>query len=230
MLINNEFIYLPIPKNASTSITYSILHWGIKVDFGEDDLNEIMYSQINDRYFKHYHMPYYMYRNIFPNKKMIGIKRPSIDRFISALQYLIYRAEFQNIKLKYDFQNMNEQQIIDIFSNIFYEIEKLGIMNESNKDEFIKNAKKINKKYVSDDENFNTMCIDNFRSQYFWGLNHCDKIIDIKNISEFTDIIKQIKPSFNLIKNNSSKHINLKIEKTENLINFVHNVIDLKYM
>ena len=74
------------------------------------------------------------------------------------------------------------------------------------------------------------MYIDNFRSQYFWGLNHCDTIIDIKNISEFVNIIKEIKPSFNLIKNNKSNHINLKIEKTENLLNFVQNIIDSKYI
>jgi hypothetical protein len=231
MLINDTFIYLPIPKNASTSIIYSILHWKIKVDFGDKNLNELMFSQIDtNNNFEHFHNTHSFYKKIFPNKKTIGIKRPSADRFISALQYLIIRCKIENVSLKYDFQNMNEEEIIDIFSNIFYELDKIGIPNELNRDEFIFNAKKINKKYISDDINFNRMYIDNFRSQYFWGLNDCDRIINIENILEFVNIIKEIKPSFNLIKNNKSNHINLKIEKTENLLNFVHNIIDSKYI
>ena len=47
MLINNDFVFLPIPKNASTSIVYSIMQWGIKVDFGNEKINKEMIDQIN---------------------------------------------------------------------------------------------------------------------------------------------------------------------------------------
>mgnify|MGYP000052667356 CR=1 FL=1 len=46
MLIENQFIYIPIPKNASSSIIYSILQWRLKVDFGDETLNKIIEGTI----------------------------------------------------------------------------------------------------------------------------------------------------------------------------------------
>ena len=66
------------------------------------------------------------------------------------------------------------------------------------------------------------MYLNNFRSQYFWGLNKCDTIINMSELNEFTNIIKKIKPNFNLIKMNKSNDISLKITKSEEIINFVN--------
>jgi hypothetical protein len=73
------------------------------------------------------------------------------------------------------------------------------------------------------------MYLYNFISQYFWGLNDCDIIIDIENLNEFESHIKKFKRAFNLIKSNRSDKVNLKIKKTEKLNIFVNNNIDLKW-
>jgi hypothetical protein len=235
MLIENQFVYLPIPKNASTSIMYSILHWKFKVDFGDNTLNKIIYDQIDSNQpFAHYHNTYEYYKNIFPNKKTIAIYRPSEDRFISALKYMILMCKQTNVELKYNFEKLNENEIIEVFSKIFYELDNITeptVNNNVNLIEYDGLIKNIIKQNITDDYlNFNKMHLNNFRSQYFWGLNKCDTIINMSELNQFTNIIKKIKPNFNLIKMNNSNDISLKITKSEQIINFVNKHIDYKWL
>lgn len=233
MLIENQFVYLPIPKNASTSIMYSILHWRFKVDFGDTMLNKLMYDQMDsNKPFAHYHNTYEYYKNIFPDKKTIGIYRPSEDRFISALKYMVLMCKESGVELKYNFEKLNENEIIEIFSKIFFELDatKEPINNVELK-QYDKDIHNIIKRNITDDYlNFNKMHLNNFRSQYFWGLNKCDTIINMSELNEFTNIIKKIKPNFNLIKMNKSNDISLKITKSEEIINFVNKHIDYKWL
>jgi hypothetical protein len=233
MLIENQFVYLPIPKNASTSIMYSILHWRFKVDFGDTMLNKLMYDQMDsNKPFAHYHNTYEYYKNIFPDKKTIGIYRPSEDRFISALKYMVLMCKETGVELKYNFEKLNEVEIIEIFSKIFFELDatKEPINNVELK-QYDKDIHNIIKRNITDDYlNFNKMHLNNFRSQYFWGLNKCDTIINMSELNEFTNIIKKIKPNFNLIKMNKSNDISLKITKSEEIINFVNKHIDYKWL
>ena len=235
MLIENQFVYLPIPKNASTSIINSILYWRFKVDFGNTKLNKFMYDQIDsNKPLLHTHNTYEYYKNIFPDKKTIGIHRPSEDRFISALKYMILMCKEEGVELKYNFEKLNENEIIEIFSKIFYELESINeptINNNINLIEYDRLIKNVIKQNITDDYlNFNKMYLNNFRSQYFWGLNKCDTIINMSELNEFTDIIKKIKPNFNLIKMNKSNDISLKIDKSDKIIDFVNKTIDYKWL
>jgi hypothetical protein len=231
MLINNDFVFLPIPKNASTSIVYSVIKWGIDVDFGLVHLNKTMLNQFkNYSEFWHPHYTIDFFKDKFPNKRIIGIKRDSTDRFISALKYMIINCKIENVNLKYDFKNLSEDSIIEIFSNLLFELNNVLFTSTNNKVDnklFQYKIKSIIKKYLSDEiDDFNGMYLLNFASQYFWGLHECDVIIDIKNLNEFESIIKTIKPTFNLIKTNKSDEIHLKINKSNNIVDFVNNNID----
>jgi hypothetical protein len=235
MLINKDFVFLPIPKNASTSIVYSVMKWGIDVDFGSVHINKVMSNQVkSDSEFWHPHYVIDFLKKKFPNKEIIGIKRNSTDRFISALKYMIIRCKKENINLKYDFETLSENNIIEIFSNLFLELNSFLNPIQYNEMEaklLDSNIKNIIKKYLSDDYmNFNSMYLLNFTSQYFWGLNNCDIIIDIKNLNEFESHIKKFKSTFNLIKSNTSDKVDLKITKTEKLNIFVNNSIDSKWV
>jgi hypothetical protein len=225
MLINNDFVFLPIPKNASTSIVYSVMKWGIDVDFGSTHLNKIMLSEFkNDSEFWHPHYSIDFLKDKFKNKKIIGIERNSTDRFISALKYMINRCRLENVNLKYDFENLFEDNVIQIFTEIFIELNNCILPKDPKK------LENIIERYLSDDYlKFNKMYLLNFTSQYFWGLNDCDIIIDIKNLNEFESHIKKFKSAFNLIKSNTGDKVNLKITKTEKLNIFVNNSIDSKW-
>jgi hypothetical protein len=229
MLINNDFVFLPIPKNASSSVVYSVMKWGIDVDFGSVHMNKMMLSQLNKyNEFSHPHYTVDFLKKNFPNKKIIGIKRNSTDRFISALKYMIIRCKAENVNLKYDFENLSEDDIIQIFTNIFTEYNKYNGIKYNG---IPQNLENIVKKYLSDDYlKFNKSYLHVFASQYDWGLNDCDIIIDIENLNELESHIKKFKSAFNLIKGNTGDEVNLKIKKTEKLNIFVNNNIDYKWV
>jgi hypothetical protein len=233
MLINNEYVFLPIPKNASTSVLYSIIKWKIPFDFGSESYNKWMESESNSfTNFNHQHFLINFYKEKFPQKKIIGIKRDASSRFISALKYMIYQVKLNNVNIKYDFENLSEDEIIEIFSNIFFELNKLTFYSANETHPHYNPVfKDITKKYISNDTNFNLIWLLNFTSQYYWGLNECDIIFDIKNLNEFELLIKKIKPNFNLIKTNSANDIIfLNVNKSEKLIHFVNNFIDYKWL
>ena len=235
MLINNDFVYLPIAKNASTSIVYSLMQWGIKVDFGNEEINKEMINLVNKNIgFAHYHTTYNHIINIFPDKKIVGIKRPSADRFLSSLKFMIKECRENNIELKYNFEKLNESEIIEIFTKIFYELSfvKDNPILFANGLKLYKNRinKIINENITTDYLNFDYSHINNLHSQYAWGLNKCDTIIDISELNQFTDMIKKIKPNFNLIKMNETTNIILNIEKSDKIIEFVDKVIDYKWL
>ena len=231
MLINNDFVFLPIPKNASTSIVYSVMQWGIKVDFGNEKINKEMIDQINsNKQFIHYHTTYDYIKNTFPNKKIIGIRRPSVDRFISALKYMILMCKQNNIVLKYDFEKLNESEIIEIFTKIFNKFYVATMPNLYDKIELKQYDNKLNvviKENITNDYlNFDKGLLQNFHSQYLWGLNKCDIILDISELNELTTMIKKIKPNFNLIKINETAGLILNIKKSDKLVEFVDKIID----
>ena len=234
MLINNDFVFLPIPKNASTSIVYSVMQWGIEVDFGNEEMNTKMLQQINsNQSFYHYHITYNYIKNVFPNKKIVGIRRPSADRFISSLKHMILMCRHTNIELKFDFEKLNESEIIEIFTKIINQlhIEKIPIMTKHKFKGYSDNVYKIIKENITENYlNFDIGLLSNFYSQYAWRLNECDIILDISELNKFTDIIKKIKPNFNLIKMNDTGNIRLNIEKSDKIIEFVDKVIDYKWL
>ena len=214
MLINNDFVFLPIPKNASTSIVYSVMQWGIEVDFGNEEMNTKMLQQINsNQSFYHYHITYNYIKNVFPN--------------------MILMCRHNNVELKYDFEKLNESGIIEIFTKIINQlhIEKIPIMTKHKFKGYSDNVYKIIKENITENYlNFDIGLLSNFYSQYAWRLNECDIILDISELNKFTDIIKKIKPNFNLIKMNDTDNIRLNIEKSDKIIEFVDKVIDYKWL
>jgi hypothetical protein len=147
---------------------------------------------------------------------------------------MILMCKKEGVELKYNFEKLNENEIIEIFSKIFYELDGIiepTINNNINFIEYDRLIKNVIKENITDDYlNFNKMYLNNFRSQYFWGLNKCDTIINMSELNEFTNIIKKIKPNFNLIKYNKSNDVSLKITKSEEIINFVNKHIDYKWL
>jgi hypothetical protein len=234
MLINNDFVYLPIPKNASTSIMYSLLQWRIKFDSGNEEINKQMIEEISKTEFTHYHTTYDYLINKFPNKKAVGIRRPSVDRFFSSLKYMIQECRRNNVELKYNFEKLKESEVIEIFTKIFYDLpysKDRPIVFENELKQYNNQINNIIKENITTDySNFDYNLVNNFHSQYYWGLNKCDTIIDMSELHKFTDMIKNIKPNFNLIKMNDTDDMKLNIERSDKIIEFVDKVIDYKWL
>jgi hypothetical protein len=235
MLVDNKFVILLTPRNASTSLYASIHSWRIPIDFGSTFLNEYHNDRLLKKVdFAHKHSPFFILKSRFPNKPIYAIKRNSTDRFVSCLNYLIFASKATNFDLKYDYENMSEDEIITIFTDIIGELNRLTIDGEIKYD-IINDTKNIVKKYINEDYVNFPKIIGFFQSQFAWGVNKCDYVIDIENIKEIETLIrKEIKPNFNLIKANESKlfDFNLKLIKnrTSKLDDFVFNVIDKPFI
>jgi hypothetical protein len=248
MLINNQFVFLPIPRSASTSVYVSTKTWEIPIDFGIKKTNQIFKNNLIENYdATHYHYDYLILKTAFPNKPFVGIKRDSTDRFISSVYYLLDFFYKNNFELDYDFKNFNTNDFISFFKEFYLEFNEFIIKNKSfgnikKRVQFIdKYFYKVNKKNknIKLDININDNNTDEISasflcvllSQYYYGLQYCDEIIEIKNIKILEDKIKLIKPNFNLIKiNEKSKNLKLNLEKTIELEEFVYEYIDKPFL
>lgn len=244
MLINNEFVFLPIPRNASTSIYVSIKTWGIPINFGIKETNEKLKNNLIDNYdTMHNHYDYTLLKTIFPNRPFVGIERNSTDRFVSAAYYLINFLYINNFDLKHDYLNFNTDDFISFFTEFFIEYNEFVKIHKLYGN--IEGSNSFGKKYFYNDLPFekskkypdyninelfcNFLCVA--LSQYYYGLQYCDEIINIKNIKIIEDKIKIFKPNFNLIKvNEKNKFFKLNLEKTDKLEEFVYEYIDKPFL
>jgi hypothetical protein len=225
MLINNEFVFLPIPRNASTSIYKSLNVWNIPIDFGPERANiELKNNSQN----KHYHFSYSELINFFPNKPFIAIYREPTDRFISAIYYFFDNIfNEKSLQLKYNFLKFNTEDFIYFFKDFMIELN-----NYTKEKKIISVNPFFNKYFINSEFDINQHIklksfMGVFLSQYYYGIEHCDEIIPMENIKILEQKIQIIKPNFNFIKiNEKNLKLNLNIKKTEKLQEFVYEFID----
>jgi hypothetical protein len=229
MLINNQFVFLPIPRNATTSMYRSLRAWNIPIDFGPKNVNiELKDNLITNHDTKHYHFNYNQLTEFFPEKKFISLYREPSDRFISGIYHFFYKIlNDTSLKLKYNFLKFNTDDYIELFKDLMMDMNEYMKMGNFLKFNPFFNKYFINNKF--DDNEFiklkSSMCV--FLSQYYYGIQYCDEIIPIENIKILEEKIKIIKPNFNLIKvNEKNLNLNLNIKKTDALIEFVNEYID----
>lgn len=237
MLVENKFVFVKIPKNASTSVQNSFFLHNIKVEQADtlyDKINELNRDIIKNglkNSTRNYHQHITELYNKFPKEKYeyIGIKRDSTDRFISAFNYILYKIKYENYKSKVDFFKFNENDLIEYFTTV---LQRIGTVIG-----FDENLYGVVKEFFCDDEEEIKrattwpMLIKNFQSQYFWGINEVDYVFDFNNLQVFEKFItKSLNKEFYLVHHNSSKLINSKIKKTDKLEEFVYKYIDSPFL
>lgn len=236
MLIDNKFVFVKIPKNASTSVQNSLFFNDIKVEQKDDEIDAINISnreKIRSGQFydvSNYHQHISVLYGLFPKEKYpyIGIKRDSTERFISAFKHVLLKAERGTHHPKVDFSKFEENDIIEYFKPVMQKISTTIGIND--------NHFEIVKEYFCDDENEieNSswmMLVKNFQSQYFWGINECDFIFDFNNLGEFENFLSvNLKKNFKLLHQNSTQELQTGIKKTDKLDEFVYNYIDSPFL
>ena len=243
MLVENKFVFVKIPKNASTSVQNSFFLHNIKVDQGDAEINkrnELNIDRVKNRLenstgdIANYHQHIIELYDKFPKEKYqyIGIKRDSTDRFISAFKYILYKIKYKNYKSKVDFFKFNENDLIEYFTPIFQN----HPYKNSNHMEYDENIHNIVREFFCEDDEFVKksswiMLVKNFQSQYFWGVNELDYIFDFNNLHIFEEFIsKSLNKEFYLVHDNSSKSIDSKIKKTDKIEEFVYKFIDSPFL
>ncbi len=233
MLINNEFVFLPVPRNATSSIYRSVRNWNIPIDFGPEHINiELKNNLLANNNNKHYHLTYSELIKFFPNKPFITIYRDPSDRFISAVYYFFDNIfNEKSLQLKYNFLKFNTEGFINFFKDFIIDLNN-----------YVKEKKNVsvnpffNKYFINSEFDINQYIklksrMGVFLSQYYYGIQYCDKMIPIENIKILEQKIQIIKPNFNLIKiNEKNLKLNLNIKKTERLQEFVYEFIDKPFL
>ena len=125
ILIENELIYLAIPKTGCISITNAIIKSNLnyelapllknkynelKKDFNGEDPKFIINT---------FHYRLDQLKTEFGNKKTISIKRNHLDKFISGINYCYRWFERRNLKPKIGLNELDNEYIYKLIDNEF---------------------------------------------------------------------------------------------------------------
>jgi hypothetical protein len=183
LLINNELIWVSVPRCASHSIENSFYNSNLKI---EHHNNTFKYLVPGDIGFKHEHVNLHDLNNRWLNKKTIRIKRDWMERWVSALEHLWFTIEknngtpiipYKEIDNNFIYRTFTKKFGNELYSEggqykIFYYLIKDFVLTES-----FKLGTKTGLLW----------------SQKYWlsGEKKCDFEFDIYELDKFADFIKK---------------------------------------
>ena len=220
MLVDKKFIFISLPRCASTSFMITCLKNKIPIEhFNSNYDNQLI--RINEWEKKsneeladsliHPHEPLYKLQEKFGVKnKIISIRRNKYYRFLSLWKHII--DELHRIK-KFD--------IADIFSklttnDIFHKTTSNDIYNSENRHKVIDDF--LTRLRISKEESYTKNMLDILFTPVVELTNNDPNIIwfDIDNLVELENwVSKELNVDFKMEKINSSKHFNSVIEINE---------------
>jgi hypothetical protein len=125
ILIENELIYLAIPKTGCISITNAIIKSNLNYELApalkkEHKKNEEKMS-VEDSEFviRTFHYRLDQLKHQFGNKKTISIKRNHLDKFLSTLNYCYHMFKLKNLKPKISLSDFDNEYIYKLIDNEF---------------------------------------------------------------------------------------------------------------
>jgi stress-induced morphogen len=221
LLINNELIWVSIPKCASFSIEQALLNSNLDIK---------QHSAAIKNKERHTHIALHILKQEFGNKKSICIKRDWFQRWLSSLQYIL-----ENIKIDEDairnWEDVDNQFIYDIFtdefSNTFHSLKITAEGICYNK--FLKNQKEINR--FDKNSSFHMQKLSTLFSQNHWKENNkCDYEFNIDEMDKFTDFIEErFGEKLIINKLNSNPKTKSKIIINDELKSFVWDKFEKRY-
>ena len=224
LLINNELIWVSIPKCASFSIEDALL---------KSNLNIKKHSKTNENPKNHFHIGMLLLKKEFGDKKSICIKRDWFERWLSSLQYILVNMyDIHGSELIRKWEDVDNQFIYDIFTD---DVLNTFHLRDQNPDEvfyskFLKNPKteieKIKKNQSNEMDKISTLW-----SQNHWKNNNkCDYEFDINEIDKFVDFIEN-RYGERLIVNkiNENPKTKSKLVLNDELKSFVWDKFEKKY-
>ena len=184
LLINNELIWISVPRCASYSIETSFYNSNLKIEHYNNSFNHLSPGDIG---FVHEHFNLYNLNNRWLNKKTIRIKRDWMERWLSALEHLWFSIEksnnrnpvipYEEIDNDFIYQTFTKKFGNELYSEggqykIFYYLIKDFVLTES-----FKLGTRTGLLW----------------SQNYWlsGEKKCDFEFDINELDKFADFIEK---------------------------------------
>jgi hypothetical protein len=235
MLVNKEFIYVSLPRCASTSFLIACGQSGLKVNHFSEILDDAYNntnwhtdSELIAKYIPHSHEKLTKLKSKFGNNyNIISVKRNRHERFISTIKHVVdvlYKIDEANIA-NY-FEKLSTNELLIYTSEEISNVQKReNIINY-----FIKIF--INKNLLKNVENINYIesMIRIIILPTFYYHHHNSEIIwfDFEKLNELEDwVSNKLSINFKLKQNNSSKNFKIKIKLDDNFIKKYNEIYDI---
>lgn len=224
--INNDLIWISVPRCASFSIEESIEN---QLNLNYQHIKNVNpdFEDIKDR---HIHVPLIELKKTFGNLETVRITRNWFDRWLSAIEYVWKSIEIYNLTPKVKYEDLTNEYIYNVFTDTF--LNDLFIINED-----IEIMKKLYNSLVIDD--LDLIDNKNFYSvlrilcpQNLWTNNEkCTYEFDIKEIDKFEKFISnRYNINFKVSHINKSKKIKNNIIINDELKKFVWDKFESRYI
>ena len=241
MLVDNNFIYINLPRCGSTSFHYScILHdleikslnseWGkinSKINFKNIDEKDIM------QLITHGHEELPLLREKFGFQyPIIAVKRDRHDTFYSLYKHIIFDLKRAHAHKAHDFfKNINLDELFFFKTEDLYSNEnRLNIINDFLlKNEFIKNPARLSKLMYLYSKEYMVNVINILITPSSYWHNHDKDIIwfDIKELNLMEKwVSNKIGKEFKLKQVNSSQHMECSLKLDQNFKERYNSIYD----
>jgi hypothetical protein len=224
--INNDLIWISVPRCASMSIEKSIVnHPHIKYQH----INSInpKFEKMKDA---HLHVNIDDLTVYFGKMETVCIKRNWFERWLSSFEYIWQSIEFNKLTPKYNYEEVDNDFIYNIFSNSF--INKLEFENSD--DDIISLFLLFINESLDEfkDKNIRYTGIRLLSSQNIWTSNEkCTYEFDINELYKFENFISnRYNIDFKIEHINRSKKLKNKIVINDELKNFIWNKFEKPYI
>jgi hypothetical protein len=218
LLINDELIWVSVPRCASYSIEASFYNSNLKIEHYNIDFKDL---KPGDDGFKHKHLSLYYLNERWLNKKTIRIKRDWMERWLSALEHLWGTVEKNNLNPIIDYEEIDNDFIYRTFTKKFGNelYSEGGIYKQFN--------------YIVEDYVL-TEHLKEFKTGLLWSQNYwlsgkkkCDFEFDINELDKFTNFIeKKYGEKLNIEHRNKSKKKTNKIIINDDLKNHIWEIFE----
>jgi hypothetical protein len=232
MLVDNKFLYISLPRCASTAFQISCIKNNINIQHARGFIDNIISStntlldiQTLKDNTPHYHESCSELFDKFGNNyEIISVKRDRHMRFISCWEHVIHELEIKN---EYDIANilkeLDENDILYYTSNDIVDIDSMNLIVTS----FIKKYS-IEPKTDFAKLYLPTMLGIQFNAISEWH-EHNPNIIwfDFDKLYELEEwVSNKLGNPFKLERLNSSKHIECNLKRTDNFIKKYNKIYD----
>jgi hypothetical protein len=219
ILINNDLIWISIPKCASISIERALINSELNIKL------QLEYKYVVERKGMHSHIKKSHLFNEFGIHPTVCITRNWLDSWLSSLEFIWQRLLLNQYSPIIQWEDIDNQFIYDTFDINFSK-------NLYHTTDWEDNLKKLinNPLQLEDDNNshYINSLLSTMFSQNHWKENQpCTYEFDIKEIHKFEEFIqKRYGVSFKIPHLNSTPKIKNKIEINDELKNHLWNIFE----
>lgn len=233
MLVENKFLFISLPRCASTSFYISCLRSGFKIEHNDQSIVDSYHPPINLTLSNeeladnmvHLHERLDSLLSKFGNEyDIITIKRNRHERFFSLWKHIIDMVEMEQRKYPIDFVNiLKKLKVNDI---LFFK--DLDLISSNSQMLLIKEFSKRNgiEKYL--DDYMENMLLILFRPLSNWHNNNQKiKWFEFGNFTELEEwVSNKTGKTFKMEKSNGSQHFECELKLNNNFIERYNHIYD----